>query len=399
MIEPNFSIKIEFIFQYIKGKFFGNRFVNSHLSEYCSFMFEIYQQQLDGNYEFIHLRTIFNNFTEDLYKYLYYKNNTNSNYIEKVILKYAREIEQVFSPEHLCAVQYLIKQKSCYIEKNATSTKLFEIITELYELWFSLQAELNENKLLLQENQVDFDLDIDRLLWSEISEIENKISNLENKILAQLNNFYQLYINKDVFLEITTNHNDIYHSLLVHLLLKKYARQAELAGWDIGIYSEWDNSIILEIRGCFVFEDLHSEVGIHQVDIYKLDNILNHFETDKSYFFNNNQASIIENKSKYILAQVNIIPQPNCAELPEIKPKDLKIKERIVNPGCGVQSRFLLIAHKPTKIEAVICDRFPSKALAMKLLSAKLYSYQLQQNQIIADNKSTKIIVEENLFA
>ncbi len=366
MVEPNFSIKIEFVLQQIKEKFLGDYFVNSRFRKCYSSIFNLYREQLKSKDEFIHLRTIFQNFTVDLYEILYYSKSIKHNYLEETVLKYGRELKQAFSPEHLNAVRYSIAHKSYYLEKNANSAKIFAIIIELYELWRSLQTKLIETKSLLPEDNNDFELEINRLLLSEISEIEKKISNLEKKIITRLNNLYLLYSNKNIFLEINTNFNDVHHSLSIDLLLRKYSQKAELAGWNILIFSELDNGVILEIRGCFVFEELCSEAGIHQANRYELDNILNQFELNKSYFIHNNQADIIENKSKHILAQVNIIPQPDWAEILEIDPKDLKIKERIANPGCGVQYRFLTIAHQPTKIEATICDRSPSKALAMK---------------------------------
>lgn len=187
-----------------------------------------------------------------------------------------------------------------------------------------------------------------------------------------------------VFFKIATlDRNNIYEQEYLYLLAERYTAQARAKKWHIRWISEFyapkEEAIISEIKGTDVFRILQSENKIQQANKYERYWLINQIS---KYFRIRNKPECLNLilQPNQVSARVNVILQPNLEKTLPIKSQELKIIKKVLNPGYGVKVSSFSILHKPTKIKATICDRFSRKNLAMRLLIAKLYTIQLQQN-------------------
>jgi len=282
----------------------------------------------------------------------------------------------------------IISDQNKFRELNKEHSQLSPIV-QAYDLYKKLKQELADSKELISEEK---DEEMKSLLNEEISGLEQKVKELDEKLLLMLlpkdpNS------GKDVLMEIRAGTGGDEAALFAADLFRMYTRYADIKGWkvelidgnltEIGGYKE----VIFSIRSAEAYDSLKFESGGHRVQ----------------------RVPTTESGGRIHTSAVTVAVLSEAEENDmEIDPNDLRIDVYRAS-GHGGQSvnttdSAVRITHVPTGMIVTCQDeksQHKNKAKALRVLRARLYEKinqermakesELRKSQIGSGDRSERI--------
>ena len=252
-----------------------------------------------------------------------------------------------------------------------------QAIKDKADEYISTLDAIEENKTLLEDS------DLGELAKEELKELEPLKEQLEEEIKVILlptdpND------DKNIFLEIRAGTGGDEAALFVSDLFKSYLRYAENKGWKVEVVNlsegvlDGYKEVVALIKGESVYSRLKFEGGVHRVQ----------------------RVPKTESQGRVHTSAVTVAVMPEVDDVEiEINPNDLKI-DVMRSSGNGGQSvnttdSAVRITHLPTGLVVTNQDgksQHKNKASAMKILKARLYDLQMQE-QNSAESEKRKLQV------
>ncbi len=236
---------------------------------------------------------------------------------------------------------------------------------------------IEENRSLLEDNELG------ELAKEELKELEPLKTQLEEEIKVILlptdpND------DKNIFLEIRAGTGGDEAAIFVSDLLKSYLRYAENKGWKVEIVNSSEGvlngfkEVVALIKGDSVYSRLKFEGGVHRVQ----------------------RVPQTESQGRVHTSAVTVAVMPEVDDVEiDINPNDLKI-DVMRSSGNGGQSvnttdSAVRITHLPSGLVVTNQDgksQHKNKASAMKILKARLYDLQMQeQNSAESEKRKNQV--------
>jgi len=236
---------------------------------------------------------------------------------------------------------------------------------------------IEENRSLLEDHELG------ELAKEELKELEPLKNQLEEDIKVILlptdpND------DKNIFLEIRAGTGGDEAALFVSDLLKSYLRYAENKGWKVEIVNSSEGvlhgfkEVVALIKGDSVYSRLKFEGGVHRVQ----------------------RVPQTESQGRVHTSAVTVAVMPEVDDVEiDINPNDLKI-DVMRSSGNGGQSvnttdSAVRITHLPSGLVVTNQDgksQHKNKASAMKILKARLYDLQMQeQNSAESEKRKSQV--------
>ena len=263
-------------------------------------------------------------------------------------------------------------------QKTVREHAALQPITEAYGAYRRLREELEQNRLLLEEEE---DGEMKALIREELTEGGRRLEELEQQMKLLLlpkdpND------EKNVFVEVRAGAGGDEAALFAAEIFRMYCRYAERRGWKTEIASVNENGlggfkeIVFMVRGQGAYSRLKYESGVHRVQ----------------------RVPATESGGRIHTSTITV------AVLPEAEEVDVKLDMNDVRidvfraSGNGGQcvnttDSAVRVTHYPTGIVISCQDeksQLKNKDKALRVLRARLYELerQKQQAEISADRKS-----------
>lgn len=252
-----------------------------------------------------------------------------------------------------------------------------QAIKDKAEQYIETIEAMEENRSLLEDNELG------ELAKEELKELEPLKKQLEEEIKVILlptdpND------DKNIFLEIRAGTGGDEAALFVSDLLKSYLRYAENKGWKVEIVNSSEGvlngfkEVVVLIKGDSVYSKLKFEGGVHRVQ----------------------RVPQTESQGRVHTSAVTVAVMPEVDDVEiDINPNDLKI-DVMRSSGNGGQSvnttdSAVRITHLPTGLVVTNQDgksQHKNKASALKILKARLYDLQMQeQNSAESEKRKSQV--------
>ncbi len=280
---------------------------------------------------------------------------------------------QLASPE-------LLSNPAEYAAVAKRRSELEEVVS-VYEAYLSAQGKLDEDKQLLDDP--DTDAELAEMAELEISELEDELSELEERLTLLLVEKNE-EDDKNTIIEIRAGTGGEEAGLFAADLYRMYSRYAERNGWRLELMSMNDTGIgglkeaIFAVQGKGAYGKFKFESGVHSVQRVP--------ETEAGGRIHTSAATV--------------------AVLPEAEEVDVTIQENDIkidvfrSSGPGGQSvnttdSAVRLTHIPTGIVISCQDeksQHKNKAKALRVLRAKLYELAVQEkNKVRSDFRKDQV--------
>ncbi|MDD5475311.1 MAG: peptide chain release factor 1 [Syntrophales bacterium] len=296
------------------------------------------------------------------------------------MLSKLKDIENRYEElEHLLSDAAAVKKFGDY-QKYAKEHADLSPLIETFRLYEKTRRQIEENRLLLK----DGDSELRELAGTEIDELENLLTSLEERLKILLiprdpND------NRNVFLEIRAGTGGEEAALFVADLYRMYAIYAERSGWKVDVVSTGPSSgiggfkeVIMLIEGTDAFRRLKYESGVHRVQ----------------------RVPVTEAQGRIHTSAVTVAVLPEAEEIEvNIDPGELRI-DVYRSTGHGGQSvnttdSAVRITHLPTGLVVTCQDeksQHKNRAKALKVLRARLLD-RMEEEQAATISESRKLQV------
>ncbi|HPS56791.1 MAG TPA: peptide chain release factor 1 [Spirochaetota bacterium] len=281
-----------------------------------------------------------------------------------------------------------VSDQKRFRDLNREHSHLSPVITRFND-YLKMKKDLAENKELIETEK---DPEMRQMLQSEISELEQKMADMKEKLLVLLLP-KDPDSGKDILIEIRAGTGGDEAALFAADLFRMYTRYAEVRGWKVEFIDASTNElggykeVIFSLRNPEAYDTMKFESGVHRVQ----------------------RVPATESQGRIHTSAVTVAVMPEAEEDEmEIDPNDIRT-DVYRSSGHGGQSvnttdSAVRITHIPTGMVVTCQDeksQIKNKAKALRVLKARLLEKtngermakesELRKSQVGSGDRSERI--------